>query len=184
MRFIQLIENDDILYHGDNVGTTFLDPKWMFRTDSNNQEGIGIYFSPDINVAETYGSKISSISKQGLRIVESRQLAVDYIDIAQAAKFTKALNDSSEDFWYVYSDYGIEVAEPEDVQDHHHIELQQKMLNEEIRNWQIEMAQLSEDINVYVSAWNKFFNIDGLYETESQFYSIINTHVQVTPVNF
>jgi hypothetical protein len=111
MRYLQLIENNDTLYHGDNFGTTSLDPKWMLHNDSNNQVGVGIYFSPDINVAKTYGPKISSISRQGLKIVESRQLAIDHIDLNQAAKFTKALNDANEDFWYVYSDYGIEVAE-------------------------------------------------------------------------
>jgi hypothetical protein len=58
------------------------------------------------------------------------------------------------------------------------------MLREEIRNWQLEMAERSDNINVYVNAWNQLFDIDGLYETDSQFYSIINTNVQVTPVNF
>jgi hypothetical protein len=84
----------------------------------------------------------------------------------------------------VYSDYGIEVAEPEDVEDYHHVQLQEMMLREEIRNWQLEMAERSDNINVYVNAWNQLFDIDGLYETDSQFYSIINTNVQVTPVNF
>jgi hypothetical protein len=184
MRYLQLIENNDTLYHGDNFGTTSLDPKWMLHNDSNNQVGVGIYFSPDINVAKTYEPKISSISRQGLKIVESRQLAIDHIDLNQAAKFTKALNDANEDFWYVYSDYGIEVAEPEDVEDYHHVQLQEMMLREEIRNWQLEMAERSDNINVYVNAWNQLFDIDGLYETDSQFYSIINTNVQVTPVNF
>lgn len=184
MRYIQLIESANTLYHGDHFGTTQLDPNWMFHSDSNNQEGIGIYFSPDINVAKTYGPKISSISRQGLKIVESRSIAVDYINLAQAARFTEILNNANEDFWYVYSDYGIEVAEPEDVEDHHHMQLQEMMLREEIRNWQIEMAQLSDNIDVYVKAWNQIFDIDGLYENESQFYSIINTEVKVTPVNF
>lgn len=184
MNYLQLIENNDTLYHGDDFGTTSINPKWMYHDSSNNQEGIGIYFSPDINVARSYGKKISSISKSGLKIFDARRPAVDAVSLNQAARLTEELNRTNEDFWYIYSDYGIEVAEPEDVENHHHFQLQEMMMNEQIRNWQIEMAQNAVNIEIFVRAWNKHIKIDGLFENESQFYSIINTSVKVTPVNF
>ena len=61
-----------ILYHGDNFGTKNLSIELMMHEQSNNKEGVGIYFSPDIDVAHTYGNKISSIKTRGLKIVNSR----------------------------------------------------------------------------------------------------------------
>lgn len=183
MRYHQLCESNTTLYHGDNVGTTVLQSKWMLHGESNNQEGVGIYFSPDIKAAESYGSKISSIDISGLKIKKSRDLVVDNISRNNGAKLIQHLSNNSEDFWYVYSDYGIEVAEPTDVRPHHAAQLFDKMKMSEIRNWQIELVQAS-DVNLFVTGWNKYIKIDGIYETDSKFYAIINTNIVATPVNF
>lgn len=182
MRLNQLTESNSVLYHGDDYGTTALNPKWMMHGMSNNQEGVGIYFSPDIEVAKTYGSKISSISTAGLRIVNSRMSLQKAIPKQSAINLMKYLNEVNEEFWYKVSDY-VEVTGPEDVQDYHFSILYDMMKQQEIRDWQIELAQGSSTEDL-VEGWNKFIPLDGLYETDSQFYAIINTTIKVDRVNF
>lgn len=184
MRFSQITEDRNIVYHGDNVGTTRLDPKWMFHDNSNNQEGVGIYFSPDINAAEAYGPKICSISLDGLIILPSRSIVDDHINKNNAAQFIRRLNEIDDDFWYIYTDYGIMVTEPEEIEDYHHMVLVESMQFQEFRNWQIELAEYCGNIVQYVRAWNQYIGIDGLYEENSGFYSIIATDIVVTPINF
>jgi hypothetical protein len=182
MRINQLTESNKVLYHGDDFGTTKLLPEWMMHSGSNNQEGVGIYFTPDIEVAKTYGNKISSISTENLRIVDSRASLGKAIRKPNAINLMKYLNEVNEDFWYKISDY-IEVTGPEDVEDYHFNILYDMMKTQEIRNWQLEMSQASSTIDL-VTGWNKYIPIDGLYERVSKFYSIINTNVDVKPVNF
>lgn len=181
MRISQLTENK-VLYHGDNFGTTKLDPKWMMHDESNNQEGIGIYFSPDINVAKSYGNKISKISADNLRIVNSRMPVKNAIKTKDAVNLLKYIFDNDEDFWYKISDY-IEVTGPEDVDDYHFQTLYKMMKDQEIRNWQSEIA-MATDITVFVTGWNKYIPIDGLYEEQTKHHSIINTNIKAYPVNF
>ena len=183
MRYQQLFESNTTLYHGDNVGTTALNSQWMMHGESNNQEGVGIYFTPDINAAKTYGTKISSIDISGLKIKKSRDLVVDVISRAAGTKLIRHLSKTSEDFWYLLTDYGIELAEPTDMMDYHMTELFDMMKMNEIRNWQLELA-LASDVNAFVAGWNKFIKIDGIYETDTKFYAIINTDITATPVNF
>lgn len=171
-----------ILYHGDNIGTTSLDISWMMHDNSNNQEGVGIYFSPDINVAKSYGSKISQISTRGLKFINSRYPLRKAFGQFGAIRLMKYLNNVNPEFWYLISDYA-EVSGPEDVRDYHFLKTYEMMKDEEIRNWQIELAQASS-VKDFVEGWNKYVPIDGLYDTVSNFYSIINPNVIVKPVNF
>jgi len=182
MRINQLTESNKILYHGDDYGTTALNPQWMMHRESNNQEGIGIYFSPDINIAKSYGNKISKIDADGLRIVNSRMPVENVINERDAINLLKYIFENDEDFWYKISDY-IEVTGPEDVSDYHFQELFQMMEGQEIRNWQSEIA-MATDITVFVTGWNKFIPIDGLYEQRTKHHSIINTNIKVERVNF
>ena len=182
MRLNQLTETNDILYHGDDYGTTALNPQWMMHGTSNNQEGVGIYFSPDIEVAKSYGSKISSISATGLRIANSRSPLRKAIPKKSAIQLMIYLNEVNDEFWYKVSDY-VEVTGPEDINEYHFRQLYDMMQQQEIRDWQIEMAQASSTIDL-VEGWNKFIPLDGLYESDSQFYAIINTKIPVTKVNF
>lgn len=182
MRYNQLVENKSIVYHGDNEGTTVLQAKWMMHDTSNNQEGVGIYFTPDINVATNYGAKVSSIDLTGLKIVNSRMATESVVSDEQGTALTRYLSENNEDFWYIYSDYGIEVAEPEDVEEYHHEMLYDKMKTSEIRYWQMELAQAA-DVITLVTGWNKFINIDALLDRPSMFYAVINTDIVATPVN-
>ena len=182
MKIYQLLESSNLLYHGDNVGTTRLRPEWMMHGKSINQEGVGIYFSPDIAVAESYGSKISSIPREGLRIVDSRAPVGKVIPANNAIKLFTYLNEVNEDFWYMISDY-TEVSGPDEITNAHLRKLFMLTSVGEIRNWQIELAQASSTVDL-VTGWNKYINIDGVYEKKSNFYAIINTSIVATPVNF
>jgi hypothetical protein len=182
MRYQQLIENKSIVYHGDSIGTTALQAKWMMHDTSNNQEGVGIYFTPDINVATNYGPKVSAIDLSGLTIENSRSPVENIIDDENAIALITYLSQNNDDFWYIYSDYGIEVAEPEDVEEYHSEELYQHMRTQMARDWQLELTQAS-DVITFVTAWNKFIPIDGIFERETMFYAIINTDIVATPVN-
>jgi len=185
MRVSDLFENDsnDILYHGDNIGTTKLQAQWMLHGESNNQEGVGIYFSPDIEIAYSYGDKVSSISKTGLKIVNSRRPVDKVINDRTAIKLLQYLNIHDSDFWYMLTDYGIEVSSQNQVQTSHLTQLHNMMKQEEIRNWQIELTQATDVITV-VNGWNQIIKIDALFETDTQFYAVINTNIVATPVNF
>ena len=174
------------LFHGDNVGTTNLSPEWMLHGSSNNQEGVGIYFSPDIDVAKSYGSKISKLELSGSdleHIVDARSIAADIISTNSAVSMLSQLNSQDDEFWYLLTDYGIEVSNQEDVDTSHLSHLYSMMKETEIRNFQIELCEAT-NVNLFVPAWNSNIGIYGLFESVSNFYSIINTKLKVTPVNF
>lgn len=173
---------DKIVYHGDNFGTTVLQPKYMMHSASNNQEGVGIYFTPDINVALTYGPKISKISIANLNIKNSRATVKNTIPKANALKLLQYLHTVNNEFWYHISDYA-EVSDRNMVRNQHFNTMLASAGEQELRNWQIELAQASTPTDL-ISGWNKYIKISGLYEPVSQFYSIIDTSVVATPVNW
>ena len=183
MRLDNLNESSK-LYHGDNVGTTFLSPKWMMHEESNNQYGIGIYFTKDIEFAKSYGKKICSIESEGLTLVNASLDIEEVVEKRRAVAFMEFLNDNSSDFWYIIADYGVEVTGPEDVENYHIEQAYEYMYQTEIRNWQIELCQYTNNMNIFVSGWNKLIGIDGLYDSVTGIYCIIDTTIPVTPVNF
>lgn len=186
MRLLNLLESDDlILYHGDDYGTIDLDPKWMIHDESNNQEGVGIYFTPIIDDARGYGPKISSLRITPYlqdRIVDSRSLTSDHIDPEMGLQLLSYIHQRDEDFWYAVSDYAG-VAEPEEVEEYHLEEMFRMMSSQEIRNFQSELATHSSG-EVFVEAWNAIVPIIGLWEKQTQYYAIINTKLKATPVNW
>jgi hypothetical protein len=171
------------LYHGDNFGTTKLNPAWMYHGESNNQEGIGIYFSPDIDVARHYGTKISTTSLEGYNVVDSRTTTDDVVNRDGAIQFIEYLNSQDDDFWYLISNY-IEVANPEDIEEYHFAEVYDAMRVAQIRHWQIELMTSFSSIEKFVSGWNKYIQIDALYDYDTQFYAIINPSIEIRPHNF
>ena len=174
------------LYHGDDHGTTDLIPHWMYHDDANAQEGVGIYFTPNLEAAKGYGSKISSITLSGTqrsRIAPSRARTSDYINQQQGTALITEIGKAHEDLWYLMTDYGIPITEPEEVEDYHYNDLFHAMAGNELRGFQIALAS-ETSTTAFVAAWNKYVPILGLYEEESQFYSIINTGITAKPENF
>jgi hypothetical protein len=182
---MRLLEIDGLtLYHGDDFGTTRIEPKLMFH-GGNNQEGVGIYFSPDIKAAKGYGSKIIKLvltKAQRKRIVPARDSTADHISPKAGFNLLKYIHQNDDEFWYLISNY-MEVTEPEDVNAFHLRQLFKMMAPSEIRNFQIEVCQ-GTNVELFVKAWNATVPINGLHEIGSDFYSIINPEFSVTPVNF
>lgn len=175
------------LYHGDAFGTVGnLVPTYMLHSSSNNQEGVGIYFSPDITVAESYGSKISMIqlsASQRKRVKQSRSMTYKTVSSDAAVNMLTKINQNDPDFWYFLTDYSIEVNSQDEVESHHLRRLFNSMRLAELRNFQTELC-MATSVNTFVDAWNTSINIIGLYEPQSNFYSIISTDIVAHPVNF
>ncbi len=106
--YINLNEAKITLYHGDNYGTYFINAK---RSNwGNMQEGPGIYFTPDINVARQYGTKIISIEADPKTFLNSRKTVKQEKTLDN--NLYKMLKDlwkfDNESMFYLISDY-IEV---------------------------------------------------------------------------
>lgn len=180
---IDEVTKPTILYHGDDFETTKLDPKWMMHDDSRNAVGVGIYFTPDMEHTKLYGNNISKISMNGLKLVNGFTPIEKIINQSTFVKFLETLNKTNEGIWYLITDYGIEVQDQREIRRHHFLKLYNFMKSQEIRDWQIELAQATSIID-FVTAWNNIIKIDGLYNPETNYYAIINTNIPVTPVNF
>lgn len=176
-----LIENSKLIYHGDNHNTKRLDSSLMDH--GNNQEGIGIYFSDNIDTAYDYGSNVVSIEINKSKFLHSR---VNLSKIGKP-KITKLLHAlwkyNKEEMFYWISDY-IEVHEESDVEDIHIDELANHLMNEQIRNFQITLAEKFGVENL-VKEWNKIIKIDGLYNKNNDnevWYAIINPKIKLTSI--
>ena len=177
-----LTEKYSWIYHGDNYGTTKLDPKLM--DNGNNEEGIGIYFSDDISVAESYGKFVSKIPVQKSSLVNSRGLVKKELLPFGIFRLLKYLNEKdNESMYYLITDW-IEIYEPKDITEEHLKTLSHKMGGDEVRNFQITLSQ-SFGVELFVKAWNEIFRkIYGTYNKDRGFYCIINTSLKMQKVNF
>ena len=183
MRLDEIKSEPLVLYHGDNVGTTALQPKFMFH-GGNNQEGVGIYFGT-LEVAQRYGTKICKTVLTSMRgVVYSRVLASKKIQRDLGAALISRLNQTNDDFWYLFTDYGFEVQTKQDVTRYNCYDLFDKMKISEIRNFQIELCQACDNTEKFVEAWNALIPIKGLYDPSTQFFCFIDPKIKVTPVNF
>ena len=175
------------LYHGDEFGTVGnLLPTYMLHGSSKNQEGVGIYFNPDIEVAESYGSKISMIqlsASQRKRVKQSRASTYKTVSVAAAVNMLAEINRNDPDFWYKLTDYSIDVGGQDEVELYHLQRLFNMMKPVELRNFQSEIC-MATSVDVFVTAWNNHTNIIGLYEPVTQHYSIISTGIPAQPINF
>lgn len=171
------------VYHGDNHGTTRLDPRLM--NNGNNQEGIGIYFSDQYETAKFYGRSIVKATIDLSKFVPAREP----IGILRERRgITNLLHDmnrvDAESMFYLLTDFGIFVQEPEDVEPEHIDELYDLMQNEQVRNFQVTMAETFNVID-FVRSWNRHLRVDGTYEKNSHneiWVAIINTNTRVEKV--
>ena len=168
------------IYHGDNYGTTKIDPKMMMSDKSNNQEGVGIYFGT-LDVAKDYGKDIITAKVNKKRFWGSRNSLSKHTNYRFILSLFKRLFEiDKEPLYYMVTDWGMEVSEPEDVTWKELRDLAQNMMDEEVRNFQISMAQ-EYGVEVFVKAWNRVFSDNlGTYNKENDFYAIINPKVKVT----
>jgi hypothetical protein len=178
-----LIESEPkIVYHGDNFGLTNINSNYdrMFSKDTNVQEGIGIYFANDLKVAEGYGSKVVQTKINITKLIPSRGDISKYITKANTIKFFTELNKNTEDFWYLLTNYGMEVQGKEDVSINQLGKLYDMMKSEEVRNFQIEVLQACVDTEVFVKAWLKNIKKYGTYNSELGFYALMYNYDDIT----
>lgn len=171
------------IYHGDNHGTKHLIPKLM--NNGNNQEGIGIYFSNNIETAFAYGKKVVSLEIDEKKFIPARDMVKKHLNRNKLANLLKGLYESNpEAFFYYVSDY-IEVHDIDDVEQFHIEEMSKRAGNEQVRNFQIDMAE-KFGVDVFVQLWNKEFkNIHGTYNRNSNteiWYGVINDSLKLKEV--
>jgi len=84
-----------------------------------------------------------------------------------------------EPLYYMATDWGIDISEPEEVNNSVLRQLAKNMMSEEVRNFQITMAQAFGVVD-FVETWNNIFSDNlGTYNKELDFYAIINPKVKV-----
>ena len=185
MNFKQFLNESKIkVYHGDNHDTKRLDPKLM--NNGNNQEGIGIYFG-DYETAEKYGKFIVEAEINPKMFIHSRKSIGDFVKSDSLGRFIRGLelgtwkNKNKENLWSLATDYGVEVYEAEDLKPYHIDELARLMKDEQVRNFQITLAE-TFGVERFVNHWNFYFRWHGTYNPDNGFYAIINTKIKVKPV--
>jgi hypothetical protein len=175
----KILESQKIkLYHGSNVFIPKIDPKYMGI--GNDQEGIGIYFSDDLNVAKHYGDKISVIEVEN-KFVDSRKTLEEVLTKNKWIKFLMELFKKSdkEEFYYFITDYLYDpIGSPDEINKYVFEEAWDILKEEEIRNFQIALSDVV-GVELFVNTWNKMIKIIGLVNEKDRFFSVIDTSVKI-----
>ena len=177
MTFKSLLESTTI-YHGDNFTTIKLSPKLM--NHGNNQEGVGIYFG-SLDTAQVYGKNIISANINPKKFINSRDPIGKHFESKIKNILFELHKTNNEPLYYDMTDWGIEVQEPEEVDIFLLGELAHKLKNEQVRNFQVDMAN-KFGVETFVKVWNKVLpNIHGTYQDQSNdtWYAVINTKIKV-----
>jgi len=169
------------IYHGDNYGTSKLEPKLM--NNGNNELGVGIYFG-NRDTADHYGKNVVSTKINPKDFVHSRDDASKHIKKDKIVKVLRELHKlDDEPLYYAITDYGVELGEPDEVEDYHLEMLADYLLNEEVRNLQTDLAS-KFNVTDFVKLWNKHIKIDGTYVDRGgdigMWYAIINPKYKLT----
>jgi len=166
-----LLETKEIIvYSGNNSKSKTLDPKWMFHDTSNNQEGVGIYFSNNIDTAKSYGNFILSTTINPSKLLDSRDITNETISTRSLSLFIKSINKDDPDFWYIFTDYGFEIQDESDVNDEIIESFVDMMAGDEIRNFQTEILQAmgkSNKNSIFVKHWIKYIKSYGTYHKQN-----------------
>ena len=168
------------IYHGDNHGTRQLKIKMMMQKSANNQEGVGIYFSDLIDTAEKYAKDVIWVDINKNNFVESRDPARSHISKSKfVALLKEMIKIDKEEMFYFLSDYAY-IEDPEDIDEYVLLEAAPVLLNNEIRNLQVELATVI-GVESFVKLWNKIIRIDGTYHSNGPdiWYAIINPKYKV-----
>lgn len=172
--FEQFINEAKItVYHGGNVEIINIDNNYhfMYHKEANVQEGVGIYFTPDVDVAKQYGKIISTIKIDSTKFLPSRETVSVLLSKTQVINLLKEIAKNYDELWMMATDYGFEVNSNKELVKHYDA-FAKMIMNNEIRNFQIELVQ-NTNIEVFAKAWQKVIPFNGTYNKELQFYAII-----------
>jgi len=180
IQLFEVFKNNKLItvYHGDNFGTTKIDPINM-DLKGNLQEGVGIYFTDNLETAQYYGAHIVTANIRPDRFIDSRGYIGDYLETKQMIEMFKNLwKIDPEQMYYLISNY-VEIWEPADITERHLTMLAKEMKTEEVRNFQITLGRAFE-IKNFVESWNSNIkNIDGTMNSDLGFYCIINPKIEL-----
>jgi len=181
MKFKDYInESFMISYHGSSAKITSIEAKYM--NEGNNQEGIGFY-SGSLATAETYGKNIVQLEVNKSNYIDSRKDVCDFLSKRQRLLLFKDMFKSDkETMFYMITDWGVEIQEPNDIKTKHLEFMVEKMEFEEVRNFQIELAN-QFGVETLVESWNKHIKrIHGTYQEQGNgeiWFCTINTNIKV-----
>jgi len=171
------------VYHGDDFNTRSLEPRLM--NNGNNQEGVGIYFSDRLETTKAYGKNIIKADINMRNFIDSR------IPISKAVSKHSIMNImydmakvDREAMFYLVTDYGVYLEEPEELEKHHIDEIYDLISGEEVRNFQTMLAG-TFGVEAFVKSWNKHTGIDGSYQyhnSSERWFAIINPRIKVVKV--
>lgn len=166
------------VYHGDNYGTTSINIDNM-DLGGNRQEGIGIYFTTNLEIAQFYGKYVVSAEISKNKFIDSRDDIGNFLSINEMIGLFKYFwKIDSVSLYYLISNY-VEIFEPTDITEYHLKKLAENMKTEEVRNFQITLAE-SFGVKNFVDAWClNVKNIDGTVNHEFDFYCIINPKIEL-----
>jgi hypothetical protein len=174
-KFLENIQESSLeIYHGDSFGLTQINNNYsrMYGKDSNVQEGIGIYFSKSLDVAQGYGKKVVKTTVDVIKLLPSRADVSSKIPLPKVVMLLKEIANSYNEFWMMFTDYGFEVESNKEITDKMYSSIAKTMSNNEIRNFQIELVQAS-NTQVFVDAWLKVIKKYGTYNKELGFYALM-----------
>lgn len=182
MKFKEYInESKTIIYHGDNFSTKKLESKLM--NNGNNQEGIGIYFG-SLETAKAYGKNIIHTEIDTKKFINSRGEISKFLKLSEIINIlTDMYKEDVEAMYYIITDWGIEISEPEDIEEYMFEELAQNMSNDDVRDFQTTLAN-TFGVVPFVESWNKHTKIDGTYQDQGNdiWYAVINTKIKVKQI--
>ena len=175
-------EAKQVIYSGSNFVRDKLDPTWMYHKLSNNQEGVGIYFSTKLSTAESYGKNIITIELDKTKLVNSRD-DISVIGKSKIVNLLKALHkEDTTPLWYYLTDWGYQIEDPKDVKGYHLERLYNNIKEEQIRNFQVDMAG-KFGVEIFVRKWNETVKIDGTYHERTEdeiWFAIINPNIPIS----
>ena len=125
-----------------------------------------IYFGTLLETVKDYGKNIVKVEINHKKFVDSRA-DISIIGKIKIVNLLKALHK-------------------EDVKGYHFEQLFNNIKQEQIRNFQIEMAQKFGTEN-FVKAWNKYIKLDETFQVQDKstnniWYAIMNTDIKLTKI--
>lgn len=160
--YIRITESKLItVYKGSNKDLSKIVPNMFNSKDSDEQKGVGMFFSTNIEDAKKQGSDIYALKINSVDFVDSEEriskLGNDTI------KLLKDLhNIDHEHLYYLMSDYGFEVSDPENMTNADIEKLYNALKDEEIGTFQVDMVNMF-GIEHFIDAWNKNIKFKGTF---------------------
>lgn len=169
------------VYHGNKYGTSKINPKHM--DSSINEHGVGIYFTDEFNTSKMYGEHVVKAEINPSDFIESRSF-IEKLGKSFFNLLKYLYKIEPEGIWYLVTDYGMEVFNPEDVEESHLYELYKIAGKEQIRHMQQTLVD-NTSVEDFVEGWLKTIKYKGTYQkqqTGETFYMIIDPNVKLEKV--